>query len=207
MKRAVWVVVAVVAAFALNVGPASAATALEPLNQCPGLGSGEGAAPLAKEVVGVTYDAGTATITFTLTSSRPLSELATVTRVRDCAFVDANANGLLDGAEVLVGFDLKFAAGNFVNGAEYTVTLTAPQDAVICDRGGVSGDLPTGDLPTGGFTDKSTNPAGGRFSCTDPTPPPVVPEAPLSVLLPLTALALFGGGALALRRRQVTLKA
>lgn len=172
MKKMGWAVLALLAAFLWNMPTASAAPTPIPSSTqgCTDLfnsGTNAGGAVLTKTVTGVTYLNGSATITFTLTSSRSASDLALVTRIRDCAFVDADGDGGLDAGEQVFSFDLRFAAGTFVNGAEYSVTVTAADGAKICDRAGVSSDA----LLTG-FTDKSTNPDGSQSACTTDTPIP-----------------------------------
>lgn len=167
MRRLGWAALALVAAFAWNMQPASAAPTPIPSSSqgCVDLfntGTNAGDAPLTKAVTGVTYANGTATITFTLTSSRTAAELATVTRVRDCAFVDADLDGTLDAGEQVFSFDLRLDAEAFVNGAEYSVTVSAAEGAKICDRAGISGTTELGV----DFTDKSTNPDGTQSACS-----------------------------------------
>ncbi len=206
MRRASLAALAVIALLTVNAQPAYGATPIPPSTQgCTDLlnrGENRGDAPLTKTITAFSVVDGTATVTFTLTSSRPDDELDLVTRVRDCAFIDADGNGVLDDDERVFSFDLRFDAGTFVNDAEYTVSFPAAEGAIVCDRAAVSAD--TSD---GGFTDKSMGPDGSSASCTDSGPPPVIPEAPLTVLLPLTAVALLGAGAVALRRPRPTLPA
>lgn len=216
MRRIAVAALAGVAACGLYIQPASAEPsggALTPIASCEGLESpGGGDAELTKTIIDVVYADGNATITFTLDSARPEEEEDLITRVRDCVFVDLNNNGVLDPSETAFGFDQNFGEGEYDAEAEYTVTIPAPIDSTICDRAAVSGQIQTeteNPLPlmppiveVNDFTDKSDG-----FTCDDGGPPVVIPEAPLTVLLPLTAIALFGGGALFLRRRRGTVTA
>lgn len=172
MRRTAGFALAIVAAFALNMPAASAAaTALPPSTQgCTDLfntGGNAGNATLVKRITAVTSSNGSTTITFTLTSSRPGSELAQVTRIRDCAFIDLDNDRVRDNNEQVFSFDLRINAGSFVNGAEYSVTIAAGSSATICDRAAISSD---GSFLNAGFTDKSTNPDGSQVACTgEPT--------------------------------------
>lgn len=205
MRRASLAGVAAIMLFTVNAQPAHGATLMPPSTQgCTDLfnpGENSGDAPLRKTIKAFSVVDGTATVTFTLTSSRSDDELDLVTRVRDCAFIDADGNRVLDDDERAYSFDLHLEAGTFVNDAEYTVSFPATEDGTICDRAAVSADA------SGGFTDKSVGPDGSDASCTDSGPPPIIPEAPLTVLLPLTAFAVLGTAAVALRRRHTTLPA
>jgi len=52
------------------------------------------------------------------------------------------------------------------------------------------------------FTSNPADSPGQRTFVVNAEPTPVVPEVPLAVLLPLTTLALLGGGTMVLRRRR-----
>lgn len=169
MRRAVLAMLAIVAVVALDASPASAATALPSSTQsCTDLlnpGTNAGGVTLIKTITGVSVSGGNTTITFTLTSSRTAADRAKIDRIRDCAFIDLDGDGVRDANEQVFSFDLRFSAGSFVNGAEYSVTIAGT--GTICDRaavsGGTSGSLFTPDTT---FTDKSTGPDGTQTTCT-----------------------------------------
>jgi hypothetical protein len=48
------------------------------------------------------------------------------------------------------------------------------------------------------FTASTTDPAGERWTAS---PPPAIPESPLTIALPLSAVAIMGGGVVVMRRR------
>jgi len=185
------------AATSVIFGPTTAgAIPVSPTPSCGGVMQGGGDAQLTKELVSiVAVDADTFTITFRLTSVRDLSGAGQF-RVRDCIFIDTGDPGY-SGEAFIGGSDEKFVT--FLPGPNggSTVTIVETVDvaanATICDRAAVSGSLSVTDVT--GFTDKS------NVLCVPVTPGGVIPEVPYVVLLPLCALALFGGAYFVLRGR------
>ena len=132
----------------------------------------------------------------TLTTSSPPGDY----RLRDCVWIDVDNDGVWDEpTETLFGFDNEptvFAPAPSGPGsvARFRVTLPVGEDEAVCDRAGRSDQID--DPPTG--------PAGplliSNTLCLEGAPDPVVPEAAIVALLPLTAIAV-GGATWAVRRR------
>ena len=180
-------------ALAFTLWPAGTAHAATPdtdVTSCNGVLSGQGGGPLAKAFVAeLNNNDGTFTLTYELTSPRPDG----TSRVRDCAWVDQIANGQHDQGEPLFGTDDKdavFAGGK----TTISITVQALAGDTVCDRAARSDDT-----PSPGYTDKSNVPCHRLGD-----PPPVIPEAPLAILLPMSAAALIGVAFLVSRSRRTT---
>ena len=175
----------------MPAGTAHAATPDTDTTSCNGVLNGQGGGPLTKTFVAEqNNNDGTFTLTYELTSPRPDG----TSRVRDCAWVDQIANGQLDQGEPLFGTDDKnavFAGGK----TTISITVQALAGDTVCDRAARSGDAPGAP----GYTDKS-NVLCHRLG----DPPPVIPEAPLALLLPMSAAALLGVAYLVSRCRHST---
>lgn len=194
MRRAIRVGLAMVLSFAgATVLGVSGAEAQTTTPSCGGVLSGGGDGPLTKQITAQeNLGNGMWRLTIQVTSPR-----SGTVRVRDCAFRDVNNNGQYDdGTDVLlagVEIDRTIVANQPFT---FTVTVTAQAGQRICDRVAVSGR--TGGLLGTDFTDKS------NIACVTlgTPPPPVIPEVPLAIVLPLVAAALFGGAVLINRRRE-----
>ena len=140
------------------VGFAPSAAVGDIPTSCGGVvkGGGDGG-ELTKRITSVEQnDDGTTTIRFRYTSDRGEGSF----RLRDCAFIDANNNGMYDnGEEVVGGTDQKGVPSS----GRGSITVTIPDGAQLCDRLALSGT--SGGV---GFTDKS------NIACIGsgyPTPP------------------------------------
>jgi hypothetical protein len=179
----------------MSAVPATAAPPNTDVPSCNGVlhGGGEGEGQLVKTFVSETVNNdGTVTLVYSLTTQRPTPGTY---RVRDCAFVDTNMNGEFDAGEPLFGTDEK--AVQFTSSShQISITVQAKSGDRVCDRAALSSE-------SGGFTDKSGSHDSPFLCHVVGTPPPAISEVGAAVLLPLSALALLGGGFLVLRRRGV----
>lgn len=194
MRRAIRVGLAMVLTFAgASVLGATGAEAQTTEPSCGGVLSGGGDGPLTKQIIAQEPLANNMwRLTIQVTSPRSGS-----VRVRDCAFRDVNGNGQFDeGTDVLlVGIDVtRTITAN--QPFTFTITVSGTAGQRICDRVALSGR--TGGLFPTDFTDKS------NIACVTlgTPPPPVIPEVPLAIVLPLVAAGLFGGAVLVNRRRE-----
>ncbi len=177
----------------LFTGPASAQTAAvaDDTTTCRGVLSGGGEGELTKTLVSIVAgaQAGTYEVEYRLDSGRAPGSY----RVRDCSFIDTGAPGY-NGEPLVGGADEKdtlFTPTGSGSTANFTVTVTGVQpDDLLCDRAAVSGVEGLDD-----FTDKS------NLLCITPNSPPVIPEAPFALMLPLVAAGAIGV-VLFVRRRQ-----
>jgi hypothetical protein len=190
------VLTALVAALAAVLGSgtmlATPAQAVDSTPSCEsGVFSGAGDKEATKELLSITDNGdGTYTFEYKVTVQRE----AGTYRLRDCVFIDEGDNNAYDG-EPLVGNtdekDVIFTSnGNGTSSGTTTITIEAEPTDTVCDRAAVSGTTTAGV----GFTDKS------NVLCVPIENPPVIPEASLTVLLPLTGL-LVGLGFVLWRRR------
>lgn len=117
-------------------------------SSCGGVLQGSGdSGTLTKTITRVTENAdGSTTIKFRYTSDRGAGTF----RLRDCAFIDANSNGMYDKGEEIVAGTQKKGVPSSGTGT-ITVTATIPEGAQLCDRLALSGTASDGT----GFTDKS----------------------------------------------------
>ena len=172
----------------LLAGPASAE---DSTTSCTGVLSGQaGDENLADKSLVSMVDNGNGTYTFTY--SVYVDRAPGSYRIRDCIWIDSDGNGAYNG-ETLVGSDEKdvdFVADGAGSSGETTYTITASPDDTVCDRAAVSGT----DASAVGFTDKS------NILCVDISSPPVIPEASLAILLPVSG-ALVAVGFFLWRRR------
>jgi hypothetical protein len=136
--------------------PFTANAAVPP--SCGGVLQGGGdSGTLTKTITGVTTNPdGTTTVRFRYTSDRGAGSF----RLRDCAFIDANSNGMFDMGEAIVGGTDQRGVPSSGTGS---ITVTIPDGAQLCDRLALSGTS-----EGVGFTDKS------NIACVGsgyPTPP------------------------------------
>ncbi len=137
--------------------PGTAVAAVPP--SCGSVLQGEGdSGTLTKRITSVVTNAdGSTTVRFRYTSDRGAGSF----RLRDCAFIDTNFNGMFDAGDVIVaGTDQK--GRNSSGFGKITITEPLVEGTQLCDRLALSGT--SGGV---GFTDKS------NIACvTIGTPPP-----------------------------------
>ena len=192
MKRLGALLAALIAVLGSAILVGSPAYAVDSTPSCTsGVFSGGGDGPATKELLSITDNQdGTYTFEYKVTVQRD----AGTYRLRDCVFIDEGGNNAYDG-EALVGNtdekDVIFTSnGNGTSSGTTTITVAADPEDTVCDRAAVSGTTTAGV----GFTDKT------NVLCVPIENPPVIPEASLAVLLPVTGL-LVGLGFVLWRRR------
>lgn len=185
MARIIGALLAVLSALVVSA-PAAAQPSTNS-NECNDVLQGGASGGLTKTFVSATPTTpGHFALVYDVTTPRGAG---TYDKLRDCAFVDLDDDGELDDGEPLFRVEIKpviFAGDTY----RLTIEVEAATGDRVCDRAALSGGTAES------FTDKSNldcQVLGG--------PPPVIPEVPAAVALPLMAMGLLGAAALVVRRR------
>lgn len=173
-------------------------------SSCGGVFQGEGddAGTLQKSITSiVALDADTFRIAYTVTGTA--SAYPGDVRIRECVFFDANKNGVFDTGDTIV-HEGDEKQTTFDGLEDFTVDVDIPAGATfdnnLCDAVAISGTRDDGNPLTldDSFTDKTD------IECEVGPPPPVIPEVPMAVALPIVGAALFGVSFWLMRRREQT---